>query len=313
MDKQDSLSGAFSPVPLPHELVSLPVIEAEPWFKIAEGTGALIEGPAFNKEGDFFTTDTFSGTVFKISPRKEMSVIFEKKGVIVDGTALHKDGRLFIVCLSGELLSMNPDGSEATFMYPKYNGKTLYMNDLVFDADGNIYVTDFTGSIADPTGGVYRLSPDAKTVHSVLQHLASPNGISLSPDGTALWVAESARNDILYIGLQEDRITPRPILGVGCVYYSTGWPGPDSNKVDKEGNLYQCIMGQGRILVLNAHGIPVANVVIPGRAEGKYLRTSNLAFKPGTREGYITTSGEGGAWIYRFTGLSEGLPLFSHQ
>jgi lactonase len=95
-------------------------------------------------------------------------------------------------------------------------------------------------------------------------------------------------------------------------YYSAGSPGPDSNKVDSDGNLYQCIMGQGRIVVLNAQGIPVASVIIPGRDEGKLLRTTNLAFKPGTAEGYITTSGRGGAWIYRFTGLAEGLPLFSH-
>ena len=56
-----------------------------------------------------------------------------------------------------------------------------------------------------------------------------------------------------------------------------------------------------------------SNYQIPGRDEGKFLRTSNLAFKPGTREGYITTSGEGGAWIYKLQGLAESLSLYSHQ
>ena len=72
-------------------------------------------------------------------------------------------------------------------------------------------------------------------------------------------------------------------------------------------------MFQGRVVVLNKQGIPIANVVVLGRDEGKHLRTSNLAFKPGTSEAYITVGGEGGAWIYRFKGLAEGLPLFSHQ
>jgi lactonase len=110
----------------------------------------------------------------------------------------------------------------------------------------------------------------------------------------------------------EDGITPNPIDGVIVAYYSTGCPGPDSNKVDVDGNLYQCIMGQGRAVVLDEHGIPIANVVVSGCTEGKGLRTSNLAFKPGTNEGYITTSGVGGAWIYKFTGIAEGLRLFSH-
>jgi lactonase len=54
---------------------------------------------------------------------------------------------------------------------------------------------------------------------------------------------------------------------------------------------YQAIQAQGRLVILNRFGVPVANVVVPGREEGKYLRTTNLAFMPGTNVGYITTGG----------------------
>lgn len=300
-------------VPIPPELTGLPTINAEPWFQVNPSPDVCLEGPAFDREGNLFVTTLTFGLVFKITPQKQVSIIFNDKNVIVNGSAFHKDGRLFIACISGELLVMNPDGSNVTFLYPNYQGKNLSMNDLVFDSKGNIYITDFTGNITDPTGGVYRLSADAKTVQPVLQCLVSPNGISLSPENNVLWVGETTRNTVLRITLLEDGLTPNPLDGVNCVYYSTGRSGPDSNKVDSAGNLYQCIMGQGRIIVLNAHGIPVANVVISGRDEGKLLRTTNLAFKPGTSEGYITTSGQGGAWIYRFEGLAEGLTLFSHQ
>jgi len=47
-------------------------------------------------------------------------------------------------------------------------------------------------------------------------------------------------------------------------------------------------------VILNNRGIPVANVVIPGRDKGKHLTTSNLAFKPGTDEAYITAGERGG-------------------
>ena len=313
MNRRYTPKAQKSALPIPSELSGLPIIEAEPWFQIDPGSNAFLEGPAFDRKENLFVTSPPSGIVYKITPQKQMSIVFNDKNVIVDGAAFHKDGRLFIACLSGELLVMNPDNYKVILLYPKYQGKTLSMNDLVFDSKGNIYVTDFTGDITDATGGVYRLSSDAKTVQLVLQHLASPNGISLSPEGDVLWVGESTRNTVLHIALLEDGLTPRPPVGVTCAYYSTGCPGPDSNKVDAEGNLYQCLTGQGRIIVLNSHGIPVANVVVPERDNGKYLKTTNLAFKPGTSEGYITTSGHGGAWVCKFRGLAEGLALFSHQ
>ena len=83
-------------------------------------------------------------------------------------------------------------------------------------------------------------------------------------------------------------------------------------KLTVEGNLYQCIVSQGRVVILNAHGIPIANVVIPGRDEGMHLKSTNLAFKPGTSEGYITAGGDGGPCVYRFPALAEGVLLFSH-
>ena len=128
-----------------------------------------------------------------------------------------------------------------------------------------------------------------------------------------LWVGETARNAVCKIKLLTDGVTIDSIVGVQYPFYSTGPEGPDSNKVDISGNLYQCLMEQGRVIILNSLGIPVANVVVPERDEGKHLKTSNLAFKPGTSEVYLCASGEGGAWIFKFSGLAEGLPLFSHR
>jgi lactonase len=299
-------------VPLPASLAGLPTIEAEPWFRIDSGTGYLLEGPAFDAEGNLFVTSPPTGTVFKITPHKQMTVVFDDRKVTVDGSAFHKDGRLFIVCLSGEILVLSPGNYRVTLLHPEYHGKGLSMNDVVFDAKGNLFVTDFTGTVMEPTGGVFRVSSDGEIVQPVVLHLASPNGISFSPEGDILWVGESTRNTVTRIRLLKDGVTVSPVVGVLPVYYSEGVSGPDSNKVDSAGNLYQCITGQGRIIVLNAFGVPVANVVVPGRDEGLSLSTTNLAFKPGTREAYITASGSGGAWIYKFTGLAEGLPLFSH-
>jgi len=310
---KSALNWSKSPVPLPPDLMNLPTIQAEPWLQVSTDN-LFLEGPAFDRQGNFFITTPRAGYVFKITPRKKITTVFRDKNVSVCGSAFHQDGRLFIVCMSGEMLILNPDGSENYRFFPRYQGDKMPMNDLVFDSQGNIYVTHFVGSIVDPCGGVFRILAGTETVQPVVEGLALPNGISLSPEGNVLWVAEVTRNRILRISLLEDGLTVNPIAGIVYAYYSSGAPGgPDSNKVDSEGNLYQCICFQGRIVVLNKYGIPIANIVIPGRDEGKFLNSGNMAFRPGTSEGYIATSGEGGAWIFKFKGPVKGLSLYSHR
>ncbi len=300
-------------VPIPPELRSLPTIEAELWVQISPDSDLRIEGPAFDREGNLFVTSPYHGRIFKITPQAQVSTIFDNKSINTIGCAIHKDGRLFLACGTGELITINPDGGNLNCIMPRVNGKPEKLNDLVFDSQGNLYVTDFTGTVPDPTGGVYRFSSDFSKVDQILGHLAGANGISLAPEGNVLWVGETFRNAILRIALADDGVTMAQRDGVCYAYYGSGAPGgPDSNKVDVEGNLYQCIQLQGRVVVLNAHGIPVANVTIPGRDEGKHLRTTNLAFKPGTNEGYITAGGEGGPGVYKFPALAPGLLLFSH-
>ena len=300
-------------VPLPPDLQGLPTIEAELWIQISPDPSLRIEGPAFDREGNLFVTSPYHGRIFKITPQKQVSTIFDNKHIKNIGCAIHKDGRLFLACGTGELFTINPDGSGLNFITPRIKGKPEKLNDLVFDPQGNLYVTDFTGTVPNPTGGVYRFSSDFSKVDPILDHLAGANGISLAPEGNVLWVAETFRNAILRIALEDDGVTVSSRDGVCYAYYSTGVPGgPDSNKVDIEGNLYQCIVSQGRLVVLNARGIPVANVVIPGRDDGLHLGSTNLAFKPGTSEGYITVGGEGGPCVYRFAALAKGLLLFSH-
>jgi len=303
-----------SVVPLPPSLTGLPSITVEPWVQIDPGPHVFLEGPAFDREGNLFVSSIFDSRILKITPGKKVTTIFSKEGLLPDGIAIHKDGRLFVVCLTGKIIAINPDGSNLTYIEVKYQGRPRSGNDLVFDSKGNFYVTDFTGTIADPTGGVYRFSADLKTVKPVIERLAMPNGISFSPEGNVLWVSETASNRLVRLQLQEDGISLDPFEGTHIPYRFMGAPGGcDSNAVDGEGNLYQCIIFQGRVLILNRGGIPIANVLIPGRDEGKHLRSTNVAFKPGTDQVFLTASGEGGAWIYQFRGLAKGLALFSHQ
>lgn len=301
-----------SAIPLPPALLNLPTIETEPWVQIDPGPGVFLEGPAFNRQGDLFITSVFDGRILKITSDKKVSTIFQKEGHMIAGLVIHKDGRLFGTCISGQLFSVNEDGSGLTYYKARVDGKPARINDGVFDTKGNLYVTDWTGTVPNPTGGIYRFSADFKSVDAVVQGMAAPNGIGMAPQGNQLWVGVMLRNALAQINLGEDGVSLPPITPMGYPYYFSGFPGPDGMAVDSKGHVYQAMNFQGRIVVLRA-GIPVAQVLIPGREEAKYLRSTNVAFKPGTADVYITTSGNGGAWVYKFRGLAEGLKLFSHQ
>ena len=301
-----------SALPLPRELEDLPTITAQPWVRLEGGPDPLLEGPAFDRKGNLFVTRPVSGEIYRITSDGKAEVIFQKMGFMFNGAAFHKDGRLFVGCLSGELLILDTETGEFTAPRPTYDGMPLSMNDLVFDDQGRLFVTDYKGIYGAPMGGVYCLDDQGEVICKLAGGLVSPNGISLSPDKHTLWVSETKNNTVLTIGLGPDGVSLDFIGGVSCAYHSVGSAGPDSNKVDAAGNLYQCIMMQGRIVVLNRNGIPVANVLMEGREQGQGLMSSNLAFKPGTKEGYVTAGGFTGPWIYKFEGLAEGLPLYSH-
>ncbi|MCE5254930.1 MAG: SMP-30/gluconolactonase/LRE family protein [Actinomycetia bacterium] len=303
-----------SAVPLPPSLKSLYTIEAEPWVKIDDSAQTFLEGPAFDRDGNLYLTSMWEGRVIKVTPDKQVSTVFANPDLITDGLAIHRDGRIFIACLTGQVVSINADGSNLTYYDAKYEGRPTSCNDLFFDMNGNLYVTDWTGTIEEATGGVYRYSSDFKEVRPVLVNLASPNGVALDTAQNVLWISETCMNQIIRVELLEDGISHNPVAGVTIPYRFTGAPGGcDSNAIDSAGNIYQCLIFQGRVEVLSKNGIPLANIIIPGREKGLHLGTTNIAFRPGTDELYLTVWGEGGAWIYTARGLAEGAVLYSHK
>ena len=104
--------------------------------------------------------------------------------------------------------------------------------------------------------------------------------------GKELWVTEFSRNLLHRVQLV-DPTTIAPI-GTAIAYHFTG-PAPDSMRSDSDGNLYVAMYGQGRVLVFNSNGIPIGQVLLPGRDEGHNLQSTNMAIRPGTNDLVIVT------------------------
>lgn len=110
--------------------------------------------------------------------------------------------------------------------------------------------------MTDPTGRVYRLSPDGK-LDTLLDNGPSPNGLVLSPDEKALFVAMTRSNAVWRLPLHADGTTTK----AGLFFQSFGTAGPDGLAMDEEGSLFVCHPSLGSIFVLNADGTPKARIV----------------------------------------------------
>ena len=150
-------------------------------------------------------------------------------------------------------------------------------------------------------------------MNKIVGGLACPNGVAFSPDYSLLWTGETTRNCVTRIMLDEMGHLSRHFLAVHPTYQCIGFEVTDSNKADADGNIYTAMMYGGRVLVTNSVGVPIANVLLRDREEGACMFSPNLAIKPGTKEGYIVTSGTAGAWIYKFETLAPCAPLFSEM
>ena len=305
------------PAPIPASERGLPTVIAEPWFKVSDQPLQL-EGPVFDRAGNLYFVEVFGGGVFKLTPDKQLTTILGPNKMASAGLAIHKDGRIFIAGLgnfsnTGSIVAINPDGSGMkTIIGPD---KGFSIDDLIFDAQGGLYFTDFKGSSTQPTGGLYYLSPDFKKIAVIDPNLGIANGVGLSPNGKRLYVTESAKGLLHTIDLAgPTAIAP---FGEGVAHKFSG-PLPDSLRVDGDGNVWVALYGQGRYLIFNKNGFPIGQVLLPGRDEGHFLRSTSLAFKPGTRDVHLVSNDADGdpvqgATIFHCQGFATALPLFSSQ
>lgn len=67
--------------------------------------------------------------------------------------------------------------------------------------------------------------------------------------------------------------------------------------------------------MLNPHGTPIGQVLLPGRDESHNLNSTSMALRPGTNELYIVTHdrGQQGAAIFQAPAFAPALPLYAHR
>lgn len=273
----------------------------------------VLEGVAFGPDGYLYFVN-FSASAgqpkilrLDLGTRTVTPVYTDATSVFSSVQFSPVDGKLYVTDFqNGEIGRLNPDGTGFTTVFSgPVDGRAMVPDDIAFNEEGAMYITDYQGSPWNRIGRVVRLDENLADPIVLQGGMATPNGISFTPDFSGLWVSEYSldREDHLLLAPDGKSV----VRGGTGMSVNAGRHGLDSNSVDSAGNVYQTVMGAGKILVWNPAGELIATIVVPQRPEPKPL-VSNLAIKPGTTDGYITVGGESGGYIYEFRALAPGIP-----
>lgn len=264
--------------------------------KTAVAMGSFLEGPSFDRTGNLYVTDLAWGRIFKVSPKGEFELVIEYDGE-PNGIAIHKDGRVFVADHKhGILYLKNGDTVPVASRYHQQRFKGV--NDLTFDADGNLYFTDQgVTDLADPTGCVYRYTADGK-LEQLANCLPSPNGLVFHQN--MIYVAVTRANAVWRLPLTPDG----KVVRLGVFLHLSGGRGPDGMAIDEKGGLAVAHIDMGAVWIFSHRGETLCRV-----NSCRSDAVTNVAYQGNTL--YITDSGSG--CILRAKVPTPGRTLFSHQ
>jgi len=235
------------------------------------------EGPVLGAAGHLFFTTLAGGSIMKMDPAGQITTW--AKGDRPNGQVILPDGD-HLVCdsKSGAITRFNPDGRivKQELMGSCAGHEVHAACDLIFQSGAGIYFTDAVRE----KGRVFFIGIDGHQ-RVLAADIDFPNGLVLSGDQCALFVAESYRNRILRIPLAAPGVaagpaevwTTLPVHSSGKMIDNL----PDGLAIDEEGYLWvahygmqavQVVAPDGKWLYAIDTGLPLTSNVLLLSADG---------------------------------------------
>jgi sugar lactone lactonase YvrE/enterochelin esterase-like enzyme len=216
--------------PTGNRLISSMLIAGEGWQLVGEGYG-FTEGPAVNARGEVFFNDIPNSKTYKVDLEGKV-VVFDADSKRANGQHFNSDGRRY--SLSGEQTVLAYDSTgQATVVADQIRG-----NDLVIAHNGNVYVTHPTANTQQDPSKVWLIKPDGSK-QIVDTGIRFPNGVTLSPDQTQLYVTDFRSHWVYSFMVQPDGTLAHKQRYVHLHVPDTAedaWP--DGVRCDRQGRLY---------------------------------------------------------------------------
>jgi gluconolactonase len=229
------------------------VIIAATGFKGPEGVTVDRDGNVYGGGAD--------GVIRKLSPDGKVTE-FARTGGRPAGMALDQQGNLF-VCDVGKaaVLKVTPSGAVSLFADQAGGVRLTLPNFPVFDAEGNLYVSNSTdhvlSSIDDvmeeirhpvPKGALVRLRPNGQG-EVAATGLYFANGTAIDPQEEAVYVLQSSQNNCVRVTMRKDGTHGKPET------FGENLGGlPDGMAFDAEGFAIITLPTINRLVVLDPQG-----------------------------------------------------------
>jgi gluconolactonase len=222
-----------------------PQIPLEKFEMFAEGLDHP-EGLSFDADGDLWAGGEL-GQVYRISPKGKVRTVTTLGGFNLGLTFSAKQDLFVCNAKLGALIQLDRSGKTIRSWERAGQYRLRNPNFSVFDREGNIYFSD-SGAFNQNDGFLFVLRPHGK-IEQLLDHLAFPNGLSLSADEKTLYVVQSTKDNVLAV----------PILKSGSIgkprVYASGLHNvPDGAALDAQGNLYVTCYASHNVYRVTPHG-----------------------------------------------------------
>ena len=271
------------------------IIEPGAAVEKLSGEFSFTEGPTTDSRGNVYFTDQPNDRIMVWTTGEQLETFMQPSGRS-NGMYFDKDDYLWSCAdEKNELWRIAPDKSVEVVL-GQYRGAALNgPNDLWIAPDGAIWFTDpyyqrpWWEHKEPPQDGqcVYYLSSDRQTLLRVIDDMVQPNGITGTPDGKTLYVADIGDKKTWAYDIGQDGALSGKRLFCEL--------GSDGMTIDEKGNLY--LTGKG-VTVFDKSGQQIEWVEIP---EGW---TANVAFGGADRKSLFITASKG---LYRLRMQVKGV------
>ncbi|MEU7914334.1 SMP-30/gluconolactonase/LRE family protein [Microbispora bryophytorum] len=197
--------------------------------------------------------DIFDGALYEVSagPGASLTPLLRTGGAPLGAVSplLDRPGH-WLAAVGEGVAVLGPDGTAHWLARPEA-GKSVRcrMNDGAVDPAGRFWAGSMAYDGTPGAGSLYRVDPDG-TVVTALTGVTVANGPAFSPDGTRLYLADSARGVISAYPLD-----PRTgALGAPEPLIRLDGGSPDGMTVDDEGFVWTAVWGESRVLRISPYG-----------------------------------------------------------
>jgi gluconolactonase len=199
------------------------------------------EGPVWSPQGFLIFSDYSRDRLYKYTPGKAPEV-YRENTQGANGNTMDRQGRLYSCEYKSRRVTRTDRNGKVDVLAERFEGKRFNApNDIVVRRDGHVYFTDPLFTPLDQREldfyGVYHVTP-AGQIEAVARMQTRPNGITLSPDGKVLYVANTDERNVRAYDLASNGRASNERIAIANLE-----AGPDGVRTDVKGNLYLAVRG----------------------------------------------------------------------